>query len=76
MKDFFTPFKVGLLVIVSAVAGLFMLTRLTSDGSSAGDEYVEVYVLFDDATGPGRALADPLGGHRRGRDLGDQLRGR
>lgn len=52
MKEFFTPFKVGLLVIVGVAATIFMLTRLTSDGAgNGGSEYIEVYALFTDATG-------------------------
>jgi phospholipid/cholesterol/gamma-HCH transport system substrate-binding protein len=51
-KDFFTPFKVGLLVIVGIAATIFMLTRLTYDGGGDGaTEYIKVYALFDDATG-------------------------
>lgn len=51
MKDFMTPFKVGLLVIVSVLAGFFMLTRLTSDGGGDSGEYIKVYTMFSDATG-------------------------
>ena len=51
MKDFFTPFKVGLLVIVGVAATLFMLTRLTSDGASDGGGYMRVYAMFNDVTG-------------------------
>lgn len=51
MKDFMTPFKVGLLVIFGIAAGVFMLTRLTGDGGDGGGEYVKVHVMFNDATG-------------------------
>jgi phospholipid/cholesterol/gamma-HCH transport system substrate-binding protein len=50
-KDFFTPFKVGLLVIVGLAATFVMITRFTGDGGGAGSEYVELYVMFDDVTG-------------------------
>lgn len=51
-KDFFTPFKVGLLVIAGIAAAILMATNLTSDGLGDGStEYIEVYALFDDATG-------------------------
>ncbi len=51
MKSFMTPFKVGLLVIFGIAASIFMLTRLTGDGAGGGEDYVKVYVMFDDATG-------------------------
>ncbi len=50
-KDFFTPFKVGLLVIVGLAATFIMVTRFTGDGGGAGSEYVKLYVMFDDVTG-------------------------
>ena len=52
-KNFFTPFKVGLLVIVGVAASLFMLTKLTTSGSPAGGEEgsIRVYALFADVTG-------------------------
>lgn len=52
MKDFMTPFKVGLLVIAGVFATLFMLTRLTSDGAgSEGEDFIRVYAMFSDVTG-------------------------
>lgn len=50
MKNIVTPFKVGLLVIAGILAGIFMLTKLTSDGVDSAS-YVKVYAMFDDVTG-------------------------
>ena len=35
-KDFFTPFKVGLLVLVGLAATFVMVTRFTGDGGGVG----------------------------------------
>ncbi len=50
-KDFFTPFKVGLLVLVGLAATFVMITRFTGDGGGAGSDYIGIYVMFDDVTG-------------------------
>ncbi len=50
LKDWVTPFKVGLLVLAGIGAAIFMLTRLTSDGVNT-DDYIKVHAYFSDVTG-------------------------
>ena len=50
MSAWSSPFKVGLLVIAGVSSGLFMITRLTSDGVDTAD-YVRYHAMFDDVTG-------------------------
>ncbi len=49
-EKFFTPFKVGLLVIASAGAFVVFLQLVSTRGFSRADSY-EVYALFDDVIG-------------------------
>lgn len=51
LSEVLTPFKVGLLVIAGAVAGIFLAARLTSDGLRGAEDRVKVYATFNDVTG-------------------------
>ena len=50
MQSIFTPFKVGLLILVSIGAIVFMLGKMSSSAISSNRGY-EVWAVMDDATG-------------------------
>lgn len=50
MQSFFTPFKVGLLILVGIGAIIFMLGKMSSSAMSSNKGY-EVWAILDDATG-------------------------
>lgn len=50
MKSFFTPFKVGLLILAAIAALIFMLGKMSQSAVKKGRGYT-VYAIIDDATG-------------------------
>ena len=50
MKSFFTPFKVGLLILAAIAALVFMLGKMSQSAVKKGRGYT-VYAILDDATG-------------------------
>jgi len=50
MKTFFTPFKVGLLILAAIAALIFMLGKMSQSAVKKGRGYT-VYAILDDATG-------------------------
>lgn len=53
MNKFLTPFRVGLLVIVSGAILFYLLTAVRKGGMTE-DESIRVFALFQDASGLGR----------------------
>ena len=50
MKNFVTPFKVGLVVLAGIVATIYMISRVSQDFSKGEGTYL-VHATFDDVTG-------------------------
>ena len=50
MNSFFTPFKVGLLVILSSTS-LVWMSQQVKEGIAEGEELRRAYALFDDVSG-------------------------
>jgi len=75
MKDFVTPFKVGLVVLVALLATTYMVAVLTTGEGWGKPEGYTVYATFDDVTGLAKNSHIRMSGRPVGRLLDFELQG-